>query len=136
MAPTIVTRDGRPVLAVGLPGGVRISTSVMQALVNFIDHEMSPQEMVEAPRVWTQGQDLEIETRVPEAIRAADAAKGHPVLPVSTVGGGMNAIAVGEDGALTGAACWRADGTPIGVSGGLARPGIRFHPNPERPSAG
>ena len=30
MAPTIVTRDGRPVLAVGLPGGVRISTSVMR----------------------------------------------------------------------------------------------------------
>jgi gamma-glutamyltranspeptidase / glutathione hydrolase len=136
MAPTIVARDGRPVLAVGLPGGVRISTSVMQALVNFIDHGMSPQEMVEAPRVWTQGQDLEIETRVPEAIRAAVAAMGHPVLPVSTVGGGMNAIAVGEDGGLTGAACWRADGTPIGVSGGLARPGIRFHPNPERPSAG
>jgi len=136
MAPTIVARDGRPVLAVGLPGGVRISTSVMQALVNFIDHGMSPQEMVEAPRVWTQGQDLEIETRVPEAIRAAVGAKGHPVLPVSTVGGGMNAIAVGRDGALTGAACWRADGTPIGVSGGLARPGVRFHPNPERPSAG
>ena len=136
MAPTIVARDGRPVLAVGLPGGVRISTSVMQALVNFIDHGMSPQEMVEAPRVWTQGQDLEIETRVPEAIRAAVAAMGHSALPVSTVGGGMNAIAVGEDGALTGAACGRADGTPIGVSGGLARPGIRFHPNPERPSAG
>ena len=97
MAPTIVARDGRPVLAVGLPGGVRISTSVMQALVNFIDHGMSPQEMVEAPRVWTQGQDLEIETRVPEAVRAAVAANGHPVLPVSTVGGGMNAVAVGDE---------------------------------------
>ena len=101
--------------------------------MNWIDHGMSPQEMVEAPRVWTQGQDLEIETRVSEAVRAAVAGRGHPVLPVSTVGGGMNAIAVAEDGSLTGAACWRADGTPIGVSGGLARPGIRFHPNPERP---
>jgi hypothetical protein len=38
--------------------------------------------------------------------------------------GGMNAI--GIDGDLTGAACWRADGTPIGVSGGRARPGVRF----------
>ena len=134
MAPTIVARDGRPVLAVGLPGGVRISTSVMQALVNWIDHGMSLQETVEAPRVWTQGQELEIETRVPEAVRAAVAARGHAVLPVSTVAGGMNAVAVGEDGTLTGAACWRADGTPVGVSGGLARPGIRFHPNPERPN--
>jgi gamma-glutamyltranspeptidase/glutathione hydrolase len=30
----------------------------------------------------------------------------------------MNAIAFEADGTLVGAACWRADGTPIGVSGG------------------
>ena len=85
-----------------------------------------------APRIWSQGQELEIETRVPEAVRAAVAARGHTVLPVSTVAGGMNAVAVAEDGTLTGAACWRADGTPIGVSGGLARPGIRFRPDASR----
>ena len=33
---------------------------------------------------------------------------------------------------VEGAACWRADGTPIGVSGGLARPGIRFRPDANR----
>ena len=27
---------------------------------------------------------------------------------------------------MTGAACWRADGTPVGISGGVARPGVRF----------
>jgi len=27
---------------------------------------------------------------------------------------------------MTGAACWRADGTPVGIAGGLARPGVRF----------
>ena len=42
------------------------------------------------------------------------------------IGGGMNAIAFSDDGALTGAACWRADGTPVAVAGGLARPGVRF----------
>ncbi len=31
-----------------------------------------------------------------------------------------------EHGAMTGASCWRADGTPIGVSGGMARTGSRF----------
>ena len=41
----------------------------------------------------------------------------------------MNAIAFEADGTLTGAACWRADGTPIGVGGGLARAGIRFRPD-------
>jgi gamma-glutamyltranspeptidase/glutathione hydrolase len=51
---------------------------------------------------------------------------GHKVVAVPTVAGGMNAIQFHEDGALTGAACWRADGTPIGLAGGLARAGVRF----------
>jgi gamma-glutamyltranspeptidase/glutathione hydrolase len=47
-------------------------------------------------------------------------------VPMATVAGGMNAIEFHEDGSLTGAACWRADGTPVGISGGLARAGVRF----------
>ena len=70
MAPTIVLRDGRPALALGLPGGARIFTSVLQALVNVIDHGMSLQEAVEAPRMWTQGQELEVETAVGDDVRA------------------------------------------------------------------
>ena len=132
MAPTIGLREGRPALALGMPGGVRIFPSVMQVLVNFIDHGMTVQEAVEAPRVWTQGQELEAEHGVPEAVRGALAAKGRDVLPVLAIGGGMNAIAFNEDGTLTGAACWRADATPIGVSGGNARPGIRFRPDAGR----
>ncbi|MFI5327545.1 MAG: gamma-glutamyltransferase, partial [Candidatus Rokuibacteriota bacterium] len=60
MAPTIVLRDGKPVWALGLPGGVRIFTSVFQAVVNLIDHRMTLQEAVEAPRIWSQGQELEM----------------------------------------------------------------------------
>jgi gamma-glutamyltranspeptidase/glutathione hydrolase len=132
MAPTIVFRDGRPAFALGLPGGVRIFTSVLQAVVNVIDHGMSLQEAVEAPRVWTQGQDLEVETAVPETIRAGLAARGHRVVPLPHVAGGMGAIAFEADGALTGASCWRADGTPIGIGGGYAREGIRFWPDARR----
>jgi gamma-glutamyltranspeptidase/glutathione hydrolase len=132
MAPTIVLRDGRPVAALGLPGGVRIFTSVLQALVNLIDHGMSLQEAVEAPRVWTQGQELEVETSVPDAVRAGLAARGHRVVPVPHVAGGMGAIKFETDGILTGAACWRADGTPVGIGGGYAREGIRFWPNARR----
>ena len=132
MAPTIVLRDGRPVLALGLPGGVRIFTSVLQAIVNVVDHGMTLQEAVEAPRVWTQGQELEVEDAVPEAVRAALAARGHRVTAIPHVAGGMGAIAFADDGSLTGAACWRADGSPIGVGGGYARAGIRFWPNARR----
>ncbi len=137
MAPTIVLREGRPVLALGLPGGVRIFASVLQALVNLVDHGMSLQEAVEAPRVWTQGQELEVETAVAEAVRAALAARGHEVVPVAHVAGGMGAIALADDGTLTGASCWRADGSPVGIGGGYARRGIRFWPDARRgPSRG
>ena len=132
MAPTIVLREGKPAWALGLPGGVRIFTSVFQAVVNLIDHGMTLQQAVEAPRVWTQGQEVEMEQDIPAAVRDAVGARGHRVVAVPTVGGGMNAVAFAADGTLEGAACWRADGTPIGVGGGLARPGIRFRPDASR----
>jgi gamma-glutamyltranspeptidase/glutathione hydrolase len=132
MAPTIILRDGKPAWALGLPGGVRIFTSVVQAVVNLIDHRMSLQEALEAPRIWSQGQELEMEQDIPAAIRDEVAARGHRVVAVPAVAGGMNAVAFAGDGTLEGAACWRADGTPIGVSGGLARPGIRFRPDANR----
>ncbi len=135
MAPTILLRDGRPVLALGLPGGMRIFASVLQAVVNVVDHGMSLQEAVEAPRVWTQGQELEVEASVGDDVRAGLAARGHHVVPVAHVAGGMGAIAFEADGTLTGASCWRADGTPIGLGGGYARAGIRFWPDRRTPPA-
>ncbi len=126
MAPTMVLRDGAIAYALGLPGGLRIFGSAMQALVNLLDHGMTPQQAVEAPRVWTQGGPLEIEDAIPEATAAALAARGHEVVRVKRIAGGMNAIAFAPGGVMTGAACWRADGTPIGIAGGLARPGVRF----------
>ena len=126
MSPMMALRDGKLVYALGLPGGKRIFPSALQALINLIDHGMSLQEAVEAPRVWTEGNALEVEAGVPDGVRADLASMGHEVAAVPTVAGGMNAIQFHDDGRLTGAACWRADGTPIGLAGGLARPGIRF----------
>jgi gamma-glutamyltranspeptidase / glutathione hydrolase len=126
MSPMMALRHGRLVYALGLPGGKRIFPSALQALLNLIDHGMSLQEAVEAPRVWTEGNALEVELAVPDGVRAKLTSLGHDVLAVPTVAGGMNAIQFHDDGSLTGAACWRADGTPIGLAGGLARAGVRF----------
>lgn len=54
MTPTIVTRDGKPFLVLGSPGGARIITAVAQAIVNVIDHGMTLQEAVDAPRIHHQ----------------------------------------------------------------------------------
>jgi gamma-glutamyltranspeptidase/glutathione hydrolase len=125
-APMMAVKDGRIAYALGLPGGLRIFGTAMQALINLIDHGMTLQEAVEAPRIWTQGHMLEVERGISEDVVAALAARGHAVTRVPRVAGGMNAIAFNPDGSMTGAACWRADGTAVGIGGGLARPGVRF----------
>jgi gamma-glutamyltranspeptidase/glutathione hydrolase len=128
MSPMIVLFNGKPRYALGLPGGLRIFPSVMQAISNLIDHGMSVQEAVEAPRLWTQGFGVEVERGMSVEVLARLRDRGHDVLATGSVGGGMSAIGFDEDGTLTGAACWRADGTPIGVGGGYARGGVRFRP--------
>jgi len=132
MAPLIVLKDGQPRFALGLPGGLRIFPSVLQAVLNLVDHGMTLQEAVEAPRVWTQGFGLELEPHFPQAVAAGLAARGHAIERVPNVGGGMGGIAFQANGDMEGAACWRADGTPIGVGGGFARAGVRFLPEARR----
>lgn len=124
-APTFVLKDGAARYALGVPGGLRIFGTVMQAVLNLVDHGMGLQEAVEAPRLWTGGGAVELEPGYMEAA-AALRAMGHEILPVRTVGGGMNAVEFGPGGLLTGACCWRADGAPVAVSGGLAAAGVRF----------
>ena len=126
MAPMMVRLNGRLLFALGLPGGLRIFPSALQALVNLLDHAMSLQEAVEAPRIWTEGGVVEIEEAFPAEVENELVERGHEVLRLQRIGGGMNAIAFGEDGSLTGSACWRADGTPVAIAGGLARDGVRF----------
>lgn len=133
MAPLIVLRDGRPRYALGLPGGLRIFPSAFQALVNLIDHRMPLQQAVEAARVWTQGGPLELEPAIDDAVAAALTGRGHDTVRVANVGGGLCAIEFHDDGTMTGASCWRADGTPVGLGGGEARAGVRFLPEAARP---
>ncbi|MDX8482636.1 gamma-glutamyltransferase [Mesorhizobium sp. VK24D] len=54
MSPTIVTRDGKPFMVIGSPGGSRIITITLEAIVNVIDHRMNIQEAIDAPRIHHQ----------------------------------------------------------------------------------
>jgi gamma-glutamyltranspeptidase / glutathione hydrolase len=51
MSPTVVTKDGKPVLILGTPGGGRIITTVLQTILNVVDFQMNIQEAVDAPRI-------------------------------------------------------------------------------------
>ncbi len=54
MTPTIVSKDGKPYLIAGSPGGPTIITTVLQVILNVIDHHMNIQQAVDAPRIHHQ----------------------------------------------------------------------------------
>ncbi|MDK7225609.1 gamma-glutamyltransferase, partial [Proteus mirabilis] len=54
MSPTIVTKDGKPFLVLGSPGGSRIISITLQTALNIIEFGMSPQEAVNSPRIHHQ----------------------------------------------------------------------------------
>ena len=54
MSPTIVTRDGKLFMVMGSPGGARIITITLEAILNVIDHGMTISEAIDAPRIHHQ----------------------------------------------------------------------------------
>jgi gamma-glutamyltranspeptidase / glutathione hydrolase len=62
MSPTIVLKNGKPLLVTGTPGGSLIITGVLQVILNTIDHGMNAAAAVAAPRLHNQW--------LPDAVRA------------------------------------------------------------------
>lgn len=116
MAPSISTRDGAPVLALGTPGSYGILQTQVQAITQYLDFGLSIQDAIEAPRarLW-DGRVVEVENRIAAETVAALRGRGHDAKALD-VGwtmrvGGMQAIAVDRaTGAVTGAADPRRDG--------------------------
>jgi gamma-glutamyltranspeptidase/glutathione hydrolase len=57
---TLVFRHGRPYMTIGAPGGRRVITSVVQALVNVIDFDMGIQDALAKPRIHIEGSDPQV----------------------------------------------------------------------------
>jgi len=81
MTPTILTRDGAPVMVVGTPGGSRIITAVLHAILNVVDYGMNVQEAVDAPRFHQQwmpeGTEMEAFALSPDTLRLLTAMGHH-----------------------------------------------------------
>jgi gamma-glutamyltranspeptidase / glutathione hydrolase len=111
MTPTIVLKDGKPFLITGSPGGSRITTAVLQVIVNVIDRGMTIADAVAAPRVHDQWLPDQVfaEPGVPDAIVAALQARGDKVVsqPPFT---SANSIAI-TPGGFVGAADPRRGGS-------------------------
>jgi gamma-glutamyltranspeptidase/glutathione hydrolase len=100
MSPTIVEKDGRPVLVLGSPGGPRIITAVLQTLTNIIDFGLAPRDAVAAPRFHHQFlPDTLFYERggFPPDTLAALAGRGYQLAEQSPWGA-VELIAIGPDG--------------------------------------
>lgn len=66
MCPTIVLKNGFPFLAIGAAGGPRIITGTLQGIINAVDYEMTPEELVRMPYITslTKEQGLELEAGI------------------------------------------------------------------------
>jgi gamma-glutamyltranspeptidase / glutathione hydrolase len=118
MSPTIVAKDGKPVLAIGSPGGRTIINTTMQAIVNVIDHGMNVAEAVEAGRIHHQWlpdvTSLEGRMFSPDTIRLYEA-MGHTTSVRGVQGSAMGIFIDRENGLFHGAADSRAgDGAAVG----------------------
>jgi gamma-glutamyltranspeptidase/glutathione hydrolase len=68
VAPVLVLKDGKPLLCAGAPGDVKIITALVQVIVNVIDHEMSAQPAISAPRIHCDGVQTFVNERLGEDV--------------------------------------------------------------------
>jgi gamma-glutamyltranspeptidase/glutathione hydrolase len=111
MSPTIVFRDGRVVLVTGTPGGSRIITTVLQVILNVVDHQMNIAEAVAAPRIhhqWLPDMVFAERGLSPDTVRLLEA-RGHKVIVGPTIGSANSILVTGST--VTGAADPRQRGT-------------------------
>ena len=101
MSPTIVLKDGKPVLVTGSPGGSRIISAVLQVVVDVLDYKMDVAAAVAAPRVHHQWMpdEVRVERGFSDEVLAGLRAKGHKVIePLGQTS--VNSIAVTPGGLL------------------------------------
>lgn len=109
MMPTIVMKDGKPWLVTGTPGGSTIITSVVQVIVNTIDHGMNVAEATHQPRIYQGNVDaLRVEPNFNPDTVAALKAMGHPITSDETMGSAQSIMI--ENGRFLGAADPRRPG--------------------------
>lgn len=99
MTPTLVFKDGKPLLVTGSPGGSRIITTVLQIVMNVVDHGMNVAEATVAPRVhhqWLPDELYVEEGLSPDTLRLLTA-MGHR-LTVSNAIGSTHSIVRTETG--------------------------------------
>ena len=98
MSPTIVVKDGKPIIAIGAAGGPTIITQVVQGLVNMIDLGMPVQQALATPRIHQQWRPLRtfVEEALADPVKQSLVQRGHDLQLRPTMGASQAIRQVGE----------------------------------------
>lgn len=121
MTPTILVKGNKPVIVIGSPGGRTIINTVLQVILNLVDHDMNIAQAIEAPRIHHQWLPDRIEFESMSLSKDTQAKlkeRGHVLfeLPITTnLGAAMGIKVENKKGYITGAADSRSpDGGAVG----------------------
>ena len=98
MTPTIISRNGEVVMVVGASGGPTIISSTLQAVLNVIDLDMTPERAVSSPRLHHQWapDTLVVEENVPSTVTRALARRAHDLKVISRAFSAVQLVLVRE----------------------------------------
>jgi gamma-glutamyltranspeptidase / glutathione hydrolase len=105
MTPVMMLRDSRPYLLIGAPGGRKIVSAIAQIISNVVDHGLSMQAAITAPRIDASANETIADVRLVPAVVEGLRARGHAVREVEDLPGSANfsrplSILVDRDGGL------------------------------------
>ena len=116
MAPSMIFKDGKPMLLIGAPGGTYIAMGVVQGILNVLDFGMDAEKAVAAPRFSATSDIIEIVNRIPHFVQEELEAQGYAFrrYPLGFHFAGVHAIRITENGVDGGADPGR-DGMALAV---------------------
>ncbi len=115
LVPAIATEDGKLAMSFGVMGGQFQAAGHAYVITNLRDYQMDPQEALDHPRAFFEGETIEIEETIPQATRDVLAGMGHELSVRAIPWGGGQIIAIDPiSGVLIGASDARKDGCALG----------------------
>lgn len=115
LVPAMAMKDGMPFASFGVMGAAFQPIGHVYMMTNLLDYGLDPQEAIDCPRMFFEGEDVQIESSVPAATAERMALMGHKIAVRPDPWGGGQIVAFDRaNGTLIGASDARKDGVALG----------------------